>query len=186
MARPASALCILLALAVAGSANAHDSGPAIARALVELRQSPISVDPAVPVSDQQTAAIRRRLQQSTGILVAMLPVDFSLSAVAAARELDAHLGRGGTVVALLGGDLGATSADVEGHRLGALVRKSQDVYNREGAVPAFLGLIDGIDAATQPEQEANGGPWTVAFIIVAAIAVASALGLFALRRARRP
>jgi hypothetical protein len=31
--------------------------------------------------------------------------------------------------------------------LGALVRQSQQVYNREGTVPALPGLIDRIEAA---------------------------------------
>jgi hypothetical protein len=187
MIRRAPALCVLLALAVAGTAQAHDSGPAIARALVALRQGPLSVDPSVPVSEQQAGAIGRRLDRSSGISVAILPVDFSLSAVGAARELEAHLARPGTVVALLGGDLGATSSDVEGPLLGALVRNSQAVYNREGPVAALLGLIDRIEAATRPEENGDGVGWlTVALVIVASCAAASALALIAFRRARRP
>ncbi|MDX6439034.1 MAG: hypothetical protein QOF45_1617 [Gaiellaceae bacterium] len=188
MIRSASALCVLLALAVAGAAHAHDSGPAIAKALVALRQGPISVDPSGPVSEQQAAAISRRLDRSTRISVAILPVDFSLSAVGAAREIEAHLARPGTVVALLGGDLGATSTDVGGQLLGALVRESQAVYNREGAVPALVGLIDRIEAAKRPGGNGDHGRgWTVALVIVAAGATASVLALLALRRgARRP
>ena len=106
MIRRAWALCVLFALVATGGAQAHDSGPEIARALVALRQGPLSVDPATDVSPQQAEAVDRRLRDVTGILVAVLPVDYSLSAVGAARELELHLNRPGTVIAVLGGDLG--------------------------------------------------------------------------------
>ena len=79
------ALCVLISLAIAGGAQAHDSGPAIARAIVALRQGPISFDSASPVSEQQADAVNQRLGRSNGISVAILPADFQLSAVGAAR-----------------------------------------------------------------------------------------------------
>jgi hypothetical protein len=182
----ASVLCVLLALAGGGSAEAHDSGPAIARALVALRQSPISVDPSVPISEQQAATLSRRVHRSTGIAVAILPVDYSLSAVGAARELALHLNRPGTVIAILGGDVGATSTDIDGHLLGGLVRQSQQVHNREGTVTALRGLIDSIEAAREPPSDEGGGWFVVAAVTAAALVAATALALLVLRRARRP
>jgi hypothetical protein len=181
------ALCVLIALVVAGGAQAHDSGPALARAIVALQQGPISYDPASPVSELQADAVNQRLARSSDIAIAILPVDFSLSAVGAARELEAHLNRPGTIVAVLGGDLGATSTDVDGHVLGTLVRNSQAVYNRDGPVTGLVSLIDGIDAAKLPEAEAGSGRgWVTALVAVAAVAALSVLALFGLRRARRP
>ena len=187
MIRRAWALCVLFALVATGGAQAHDSGPAIARALVALRQgSTFTFDPASPVAEQQVEAINQRLSRSNGISVAVLPVDFSLSAVGAARELAFHLNRPGTVVAILGGDLGATSTDIDGRVLGALVHRNQQVYNREGIVPALSGLIDGIEAAREPPADDGGGWLGVAAVTAAALVAATALALFALRRARRP
>ena len=186
MIRRAWALCVLFALVFTGGAQAHDSGPAIARALVILRQGPLSLDPSVEVTAQQSEAVDQRLSRSNGISVAVLPVDYSLSAVGAARELALHLNRPGTVIAILGGDLGATSTDIDGHLLGALVHQNQQVYNREGIVPALSGLIDGIEAAREPPADEGGGWLGVAAVTAAALGAATALALFALRRARRP
>ena len=118
--------------------------------------------------------------------MAILPVDYSLSAVGAARELDLHLGRPGTVIAVLGGDVGATSTDVDGPLLGALVRQSQQVHNREGTVTALRGLIDNIEAAREPPADEGGGWFGVAAVTAAALLAVTVLALFALRRARRP
>ena len=187
MIHRAWALCVLIPLVVAGGAQAHDSGLAIARAIVALQQGPISYDPASPVSELQADAVNQRLGRSSDIAIAILPVDFSLSAVGAARELDLHLDRPGTIVTVLGGDLGATSTDVDGHVLGTLVRDSQAVYNRDGPVPGLVGLIDAIEAAKLPATDTDGGRgWAAALVVVAAVAGASVLGLFGLRRARRP
>ena len=188
MIRHAWMLCVLIALVVTGGAQAHDSGPAIARALVALRQgSTFTFDPASPVAEQQVEAINQRLSRSNGISVAVLPVDYSLSAVGAARELALHLNQSGTVIAILGGDLGATSTDIDGRVLGALVHQNQQVYNREGIVPALSGLIDGIEAARDaPGDRGGGGRLGVALVTAAALVAGSALALFALRRVRRP
>ena len=169
-------------------APAHDSGPAIAKAVVALRQGPISFNSAAPVTEQQAHAVNQRLHRTTGIAVAILPVDFSLSAVAAAKELALHLEREGTIITLLGGDLGATSTDVDGPVLGALVRESQQVYNRDGTVPALTGLIDRIEIARDaPADGGGGGGWlAIVLVTVAALAAASALVLFGCVRARRP
>lgn len=129
--------------------------------------------------------MRRRLERSSGISVAILPVDFSLSAVRAAREIEFHLARAGTVVVVLGGDLGAISTDVEGRQLGALVRDRQAVYNRSGPVPALIGLIDRIEVAKARETEDGKGGWMIGVASLAAIGLASVLTLIALRRARR-
>jgi hypothetical protein len=94
--------CVLIALAVPGVAQAHDSGPAIARAIVALNQGPISFDSAAPVSEQQADAVNQRLGRGSGISVAILPDDPQFSAVGAARELEFHLNRPGTIITLLG------------------------------------------------------------------------------------
>ncbi len=178
-------LCVLISLVLIAGAHAHDSGPAIASALVALRQGPISFNSAAPVSEQQADAVNQRLNRSTGIAVAILPVDFSLSAVAAAKELELHLNRPGTIIALLGGDLGATSTDVDGPVLGALVRESQQVYNREGTVPALTGLIDRIEAARDAPADGGGGRTGIVLITAAALVAGSVLAVFGLRRSRR-
>jgi hypothetical protein len=179
-------LCVLIPLVLAAGAEAHDSGPAIARATVALQQGPISFDSAAPVSEQQADAVNQRLGRSSGIAVAILPADFQLSAVGAAKELALHLNRQGTIITLLGGDVGATSTDVEGPVLGALVRQSQQVYNREGTVPALTGLIDGIEAARDAPADGGGGLTAVVLVTGLALVAASVLALFALRRARKP
>jgi hypothetical protein len=179
-------LCFLISLVLAGAADAHDSGPAIARATEALRQGPISFDSAAQVSEQQADAVNQRLTRSTGIAVAILPADFQFSAVGAAKELALHLNRQGTIITLLGGDVGATSTDVEGPVLGALVRQSRQVYNREGTVPALTGLIDGIEAARDAPADGGGGQLAVVLVTVGALVAGSALALFGLRRARRP
>jgi hypothetical protein len=179
--------CVFISLVLTAGAQAHDSGPAIASAIAALRQGPISFNSAAPVSEQQADAVNQRLARSTGIAVAILPVDFSLSAVAAAQELELHLNRPGTIIALLGGDLGATSTDLDGPLLGALIRESQQVYNREGAVPALTGLIDRIQAARDdPADGGGGGRFVVAAVTAAVLVAATLVGLLALRRARRP
>ena len=180
------ALCALIALVAAGGAQAHDYGPELARALAVLRQRPISVDPATEVTPQQAEALERRLRRSTGISVAILPLDYSLSAVGAARELELHLNRRGTVIAILGGDVGATSTEIDGRLLGTLVRRSQQVHNREGSVTALRGLIDNIDAAREPAADEGGGWFGVAAVTAAALLAITVLALLALRRARRP
>jgi hypothetical protein len=186
MIRCAWTLCVLISLALAGAAQAHDSGPAIARATEALRQGPISFDSAAQVSEQQADAVNQRLTRSTGIAVAILPADFQFSAVGAAKELALHLNRQGTIITLLGGDVGATSTDVEGPVLGALVRQSQQVYNREGTVPALTGLIDGIEAARDaPADDGGGGQMAVVLVTVGALVGGSVLALLGLRRARR-
>jgi hypothetical protein len=187
MIRRAWALSVLIPLVLAAGAQAHDSGPAIAAAVEALRQGPISFNSSAAVSEQQADAVNQRLHRSSGIAVAILPVDFSLSAVGAARELELHLDRPGTIIALLGGDLGATSTDIDGRLLGALVDQSQQVYDREGAVPALTGLIDSIEAARDaPADDDGGGRMGVVLVTVAALLAGSVLALFGLRRARRP
>ena len=152
-----------------------------------LGQGPISYDSGSPVTEQQADAVNQRLGRSTGISVAILPPDFQLSAVGAARELELHLNRPGTIITLLGNDIGATSTDIEGRVLGTLVRQSQQVYNREGTVPALTGLIDGIEAARDdPAAGDGGGRMGVVLVTGAALVGGSVLALFALRRARRP
>ena len=59
-------LCVLVSLVLTAGAHAHDSGPAIASALVALRQGPISFNSAAPVSEQQADAVNQRLHRSTG------------------------------------------------------------------------------------------------------------------------
>ncbi len=180
-------LCVLIPLALTGGAQAHDSGPAIARAIVALQQGPIAFDSAAPVSEQQADAVNQRLSRSTGIAVAILPADFQLSAVGAAKELELHLNRQGTIITLLGADIGATSTDVDGPVLGTLVRGSQQVYNREGAVPALTGLIDGVEAARDATGDGGGGGrLPIVLVTAAALVAGSVLALFGLRRARRP
>ena len=71
--------------------------------------------------------------------------------------------------------------------LGALVRQSQQVYNREGAVPALTVLIDSIEAARgAPADDDGGGRLGVVLVTAAALVAGSVLALFGLRRARRP
>ena len=179
--------CVLIALAVPGGAQAHDSGPAIARAIVALNQGPISFDSAAPVSEQQADAVNQRLGRGSGISVAILPDDPQFSAVGAARELEFHLNRPGTIITLLGTNVGATSTDIDGHVLGTLVRQSQQVYDREGTVPALTGLIDDIEAVRDaPAASDEGGRLGVVLVTGAALVAGSALALFGLRRARRP
>jgi len=187
MIRRAWTLCVLVPLAVAGAAQAHDSGPAIARALVALRQGPDLIRlfrPGLRAASRccQPAAPSHQPHRGRNP-----PVDFSLSAVGAARELELHLNRPGTIITLLGGDLGATSTDIEGPLLGALVRRSQQVYNREGAVPALTVLIDSVEAARDaPADDDGGGRLGVVLVTAAALVAGSVLALFGLRRARRP
>jgi hypothetical protein len=180
------AICALLALAAAPGALAHDSGPEIARAVEALRQGPIWFDGAAPVSEQQADAVHQRLSRSEDISVAILPPDPTLGAKGAARELDAHLGQGGTIVALVGQDLGAWSTTVDEQALDALVLAGRQVYQRDGAVPALLGLIDGIEIAEQvsPAEKDGGGLSGITIALVAALAAGSVLGLFALWRGR--
>jgi hypothetical protein len=187
MIRRACTLCVFTSLVLTAGAQAHDSGPAIAKATVALRQGPISFNSAAPVSELQAGAVGQRLERVSGIAVAILPVDLSLSAVAAAQELALHLNRPGTIITLLGGDVGATSTDIDGPLLGALVRESQQVYNREGAVPALTGLIDRIEAERDdPAAGGGGGRLGVAAVTAAALLAATGLALLALRRSRRP
>jgi hypothetical protein len=103
---------------------------------VALNQGPISFDSAAPVSEQQADAVNQRLGRGSGISVAILPDDPQFSAVGAARELEFHLNRPGTIITLLGNNVGATSTDIDGHVLGTLVRQSQQVYDREGTAGA--------------------------------------------------
>ena len=153
-----------------------------------LRQgSTFTFDPASPVAEQQAEAINQRLSRSNGISVAILPVDFSLSAVGAARELAFHLNRPGTIIAILGGDLGATSTDIDGRVLGALVHQNQQVYNREGIVPALTRPDRRHRSSARTSGADDGGGWLgVAAVTAAALVAATALALFGLRRARRP
>ena len=188
MIRRAWALCVLIALVVAGGAQAHDSGPAIARAIVALHQGPISFDPAAAVSEQQADAVNQRLGRSTGISVAILPVDPQFSAVGAARELEFHLNRPGTIITLLGTRRGGDEHGRRRTRARHARAREPAVYDREGTVPALTGLIDAIEAcATLPATGNEGGRLAVgARGRAAALAAASALALFGLRRARRP
>lgn len=187
MIRPAWALCVLIALVAAGGAQAHDSGPAIARAIDALNQSPISFDSAAPVSEQQADAVNQRLSRGTGISVAILPADPQFSAAGAARELEFHLNRPGTIITLLGTSVGAASTDIDGHVLRALVRESQQVYDREGTVPALSRLIDDIEAVrAAPDDEGGGSRFGLVLVTAAVLVAGSVLALFGLRRARRP
>jgi hypothetical protein len=59
--------------------------------------------------------------------------------------------------------------------LGALVRQSQQVYNREGTVPALPGLIDRIEAAPDAPGDGGGGGRLGVVLVTAAALVAGSV-----------
>ena len=154
-----------------------------------LNQGPIfTFDSAAPVSEQQADAVNQRLGRGNGISVAILPDDPQFSAVGAARELEFHLNRPGTIITRCSETTwGRRARTSTATCSAALVHRNQQVYNREGTVPALTGLIDDIEAVRDaPAASDDGGRLGVVLVTGAALVAASALALFGLRRARRP
>ena len=120
---PRLALLVLVMLAVADKVDAHAPTTAIGRAVEAFEQVSVSYDPGSVVSDVEAGGFP--LIVGSNPKVAFMPASAASEIAggpnAVAAEIAREAGLGGTLVVLVGTELGAWSSDIGGDRLAALV-----------------------------------------------------------------
>ena len=151
-------VALLAALALAAGAGAHVPTTAIGRAVEAFGQVSVSYDPGSAVSDVEAGGFP--LIVGSNPKVAFLPASAASEIVggpnAVAAEIAREAGLGGTLVVLVGTELGAWSNDIGDARLAQLLAAAQT--DKSGSSPA--ALIESLVRSVQAEPAGSGTPWS--------------------------
>jgi len=175
-------LVVLLAsLAFASGAHAHSPATAIGRAVEAFGQVPVSYDNGAVVSDVEAGGFPQIVGSNPK--VAFMPASAASEIAGGPNAIAAEIAReadlDGTLVVLVGTELGAWSNDIAADRLAELVSAAQG--NKSGTSPAFV--VESLVRSVQAEPVASGPPWRW---IGAALVLLALGGLVLLdRRVRR-
>jgi hypothetical protein len=182
---------LALALLLPGTASAH-SAVIIARAVSALNSDPVWVDPAAIPSLTATEAgeLRRGIREAGGgIDVAIMPADAlheQRTAEGVLREIARRVGRSGTYVVVVGGQLrAASSGGAERTRVPKLADSAFAEHRSEGLAPTLTAFVDSVAAARGRDDGAGGGGRDGIGIGVVAAGIAVAVGLLAVARRRQ-
>jgi hypothetical protein len=184
--RPVVAV-LAAAVTVAPSASAHGGG-IIKAALDGLRSGdPLYIDAsAIPTLEPtEAAALRQRLASAGGdVYIAILPADAQHELASADAVLEAivgGIGRDATYAVVVGGQLRASSTELEPGRAAELARLAAEKTGNEGLAATLTAFVDGV-----AEESDAGGSGLSRTAVAALIPVLAGLALLAtLVRARR-
>jgi len=174
-------LAIVAAL-LQGTADAHSPATAIGRAVEAFGQGSVSYDPGSVVSDVEAGGFPAI---AGDVSVAFMPAEAETEIVggpnAVAAEVALEAGVDGTLVVIVGRELGAWSEDIGDERLAELV--SEASATRQAASPAVA--VESLVRSIQAEPTDFDPPWGWIAAGMLAVAVGA---LVALDRAirRRP
>ena len=171
-------------LACAGQARAHAPTTAIGRAVEAFRSVPVSYEPGAAVSDFEAG--RFPLIVGSNPKVAFMSASASSELAgepsAIAEEIAREADLDGTLVVLVGTELGAWSSDIRDDRLAELVAEAQALG--AGLPPA--AVVESLARSVQAEPTGDAPwSWIAAVLLVLAVGSAVAFGLVVRRRPRR-
>jgi hypothetical protein len=172
---------------LASATSAHAPATAIGRAVIALREVPVSYHPDSELSDLEADGLLRVVGAGDRVRVALLPsaalTEISGGPEAVAEEIAAEADVDGTVVALVGRRLAAASDRVDQDRLRALARRSEAAYPRGPLAARVADLATRVTA----EPTDDGRPWGAIAAIVSALLLAGVVVLaMTARRAAKP
>ena len=176
-------LLIVLVAASATDAAAHAPATAIGRAVTALEEVQVSYDPSSSVTDVEAANFNQ-IVAGEDVAVAFLPEAASTeiaggSPWAIADEIGREAGLDGSLVVLVGSELGAWSADIDEDRLAELVGEAQ-AGNQASPVAAVDDLVRTV--AAEPTGGSVPWGWLGAALVVLAVAALVAADLLGRRR----
>jgi hypothetical protein len=168
-------------LTLAAAAGAHGPETAIGRAVEAFDSVSVSWDPGAAVSEVEAGGFPGVVGSNPK--VAFLPASASGEQAggpdAIAEEIAREAGLHGTLVVLVGSELGIWSDGISASRLRELVSEAQTGYR--GVTPA--GAVESLVRAVQQEPTPAGPPW--GWLALAFGGLAAAVLVAADRRARR-
>jgi hypothetical protein len=194
----------MISLLIAAALAVPTPGPAsnsLSTAATVLRTDPVYVAPA-QASSVDVVSIQRAVRSVAQLRVAVLPAAVTAEAggdaAAVPGVLSASVGRGGTVLVLVGDDLEAASSTlgpsaVQDALLAARPLLHADSASRTAAVTAAVRLLNtgggrGLGEATSPPPRSAGNPagisGLVALVVLVIAGLAAVLVVPRLRRRR--
>jgi len=176
-------IALLASFAYAPSAGAHAPTTAIGRAVEAFGEVSVSYDPGSVVSDIQAGGFPQIVGSNPK--VAFMPASASSEipggANAVAAEVAREAGLGGTLVVLVGAELGAWSDNIGEGRLAALVNDASAA--KSGTSPAVV--VESLVRSVQAEPVSSDVPWGWIGVGLAVAAGAALVGYDRLVK-RRP
>jgi hypothetical protein len=168
----------LAALAGASASDAHDQGPAVARAIEGLRAGPVTYEADSGLTELEADALGRQLATAKDVYVALLaPASLRSGIEATAEDIGHHLGRPGTYVVSSGRQLDGWSSELSRDRLDELLAQARATQPRAIALREL-----GTAVAAEPTSEDDRTKWTL--VGVGAVGLFGALLVLALRQRR--
>jgi len=165
---------LLASLAFASGAHAHSPATAIGRAVEAFGQVPVSYDNGSVVSDIEAGNFP--LIVGSNPKVAFMPASAASEIAGGPNAIAAEIAReadlDGTLVVLVGTELGAWSNDIGTDRLAELVAIARQ--DKSGISPAFV--VESLVRSVQAEPIDVGMPWNwigaglIGFAVVALVA----------------
>ena len=148
---------LLVALALPGAAGAHAPATAIGRAVEALGQVSVSYDPGSLVSEVEAGGFPTIVKSNPK--VAFLPVsandEIAGGPNAVAAEIARESGVDGTLVVLVGRELGAWSDEIGETRLAELVADARP----GGSAASPAAAVESLVRSVQAEPTSGGVPW---------------------------
>ena len=148
---------LLVALALPGAAGAHAPATAIGRAVEALGQVSVSYDPGSLVSEVEAGGFPTIVESNPK--VAFLPVsandEIAGGPNAVAAEIARESGVDGTLVVLVGRELGAWSDEIGETRLAELVADARP----GGSAASPAAAVESLVRSVQAEPTSGGVPW---------------------------
>jgi hypothetical protein len=152
--RPQLMLLGIIALAATGITEAHAPATAIGRAVLAFEQVTVSYDPGSVVSDIEAGGFP--LIVGSNPKVAFMPSsEIAGGPDAVAAEIAREAGLDGTLVVLVGTELGAWSDDIGADRLAELIAAART--DKSGSSPAVV--VESLIRRVQAEPVDSGTPW---------------------------
>ena len=191
-------LTLALAVTAALAAPAAHAGPIIDRAVQELANDPVYVDPTAELAISEAAAteLRERISQvgAGPMYIAILPERAMSEAGGDPDEVLRDVARGvaenGTYALVVGNRFRAASNLLEADEAGRLATEALEEHRGEGVPTTLLGFVDRVGAARRGEGgggEAGGedGGGVGAGVLVLPVLAVGGAGFFLYRRSRR-
>ena len=173
-------LVVVLSLVCAASADAHVPSTSIGRAVAAFASVPVSFEPGAAVSDVEAGNFPAIVGSNPK--VAFMPGSASAELEggpsAIAEEIASEAALDGTLVVLVGTNLGAWSDDIGAERLAELVHEARS--GNRSAPPS--AMVESLVRAVQAEPT-TGTPWR--WLGTAAVALGGLVAFVTVHRLRR-
>ncbi|MDQ4082383.1 MAG: hypothetical protein M3123_05795 [Actinomycetota bacterium] len=190
-------LALALFVATALAVPAAYAGPIIDRAVQELANDPVYVDPSaeLAISDADATELRERISEAGAgpMYIAILPEGATSEAGGDPDEVLRDVARGvaenGTYALVVGNRFRAASNLLEAGEAGRLATEALEENRGEGVPATLLAFVDRVGAARQGEggrgEGADDGDGAGAGLLVLPLLAAGGAGFFLYRRFRR-